>query len=374
MRIARGLAVGGVLGAMLAGAGCSSAPVDAPAMTETEALALPPIWIKCPNECACSFCLDQPPEPTTGWPGDLIATLKNTKANTTNLFLSSGLTGALAIQRGASGSSGVRSAKALAGGVAPSLHFLGVNGGSGTSAQLFDEDGTYIADGTEFNVLVTSDSLKPVVQTASTPYRIQFADLTDPSSHLFVGYQGNPSVSVNYPVAVAYLGGNWAIVMADKSPIPTGAAFYVVVGEQMAKWSPNVSLTVTATASNLVGGAVVIDNKTANNPDMALFVTPVVQAGLAPTTPLAVQYDGSSGHWLITSTTPLVAGMTFNVLVMAPRTCIDGVKDGAETDVDCGGGTCAPCGDGKACNTSADCVMYDDCFNMPGGGHACGPT
>src|SRR5262249_33675611 len=36
-------------------------------------------------------------------------------------------------------------------------------------------------------------------------------------------------------------------------------------------------------------------------------------------------------------------------------TCVDGVKDGAETDVDCGG-TCAPCAPGKNCLTNLDCM------------------
>jgi hypothetical protein len=35
---------------------------------------------------------------------------------------------------------------------------------------------------------------------------------------------------------------------------------------------------------------------------------------------------------------------------------MDGVLDGAETDVDCGGGTCPPCGFGKACKVGTDCA------------------
>ena len=35
-------------------------------------------------------------------------------------------------------------------------------------------------------------------------------------------------------------------------------------------------------------------------------------------------------------------------------TCTDAIKDGAETDVDCGG-TCPKCGDGKACGGGGDC-------------------
>ena len=35
--------------------------------------------------------------------------------------------------------------------------------------------------------------------------------------------------------------------------------------------------------------------------------------------------------------------------------CADGIKNGAESDVDCGGGTCARCQGGQICNTRDDC-------------------
>jgi hypothetical protein len=41
--------------------------------------------------------------------------------------------------------------------------------------------------------------------------------------------------------------------------------------------------------------------------------------------------------------------------------CNDGLKDGNETDVDCGGGTCPGCAVGKGCNSDADCVAGDGC-------------
>lgn len=37
-------------------------------------------------------------------------------------------------------------------------------------------------------------------------------------------------------------------------------------------------------------------------------------------------------------------------------TCTDGVKNGTETDIDCGGGTCPPCGTDKACQAARDCA------------------
>jgi formylglycine-generating enzyme required for sulfatase activity len=43
------------------------------------------------------------------------------------------------------------------------------------------------------------------------------------------------------------------------------------------------------------------------------------------------------------------------VCTLPPATCMNGVKDSNETDVDCGG-SCAPCADGRACAAPADCV------------------
>ncbi len=37
-------------------------------------------------------------------------------------------------------------------------------------------------------------------------------------------------------------------------------------------------------------------------------------------------------------------------------TCTDGIEDGTESDVDCGGGACAVCGDGAGCRLGADCA------------------
>ncbi len=36
-------------------------------------------------------------------------------------------------------------------------------------------------------------------------------------------------------------------------------------------------------------------------------------------------------------------------------TCVDNIKNGAETDVDCGGGVCRPCPIGRNCTTDTDC-------------------
>jgi cysteine-rich repeat protein/parallel beta-helix repeat protein len=46
-------------------------------------------------------------------------------------------------------------------------------------------------------------------------------------------------------------------------------------------------------------------------------------------------------------------GVTCSQLV---ATCTDGIQNGTETGVDCGGGSCAPCGLGQGCNAASDCV------------------
>ena len=45
-----------------------------------------------------------------------------------------------------------------------------------------------------------------------------------------------------------------------------------------------------------------------------------------------------------------------NVKTCAAPTCIDGVTNQSESDVDCGGTDCALCADGKNCNEVADCA------------------
>jgi hypothetical protein len=39
-----------------------------------------------------------------------------------------------------------------------------------------------------------------------------------------------------------------------------------------------------------------------------------------------------------------------------PATCSDGVKNGSESDIDCGGPTCLRCATGKTCGGQADCA------------------
>jgi hypothetical protein len=46
--------------------------------------------------------------------------------------------------------------------------------------------------------------------------------------------------------------------------------------------------------------------------------------------------------------------------------CTDGVKNGVESDVDCGGNCPNRCGIGRACDSAADCVSGQTCAKGPG--------
>jgi hypothetical protein len=62
------------------------------------------------------------------------------------------------------------------------------------------------------------------------------------------------------------------------------------------------------------------------------------------------------------------ATCTNNVCAPAAPTCMDGTKNGAETDTDCGGPTCGPCGNTKKCATNTDCLSLSCVGTM------CAPT
>src|SRR5579859_1862375 len=51
--------------------------------------------------------------------------------------------------------------------------------------------------------------------------------------------------------------------------------------------------------------------------------------------------------------------------------CNDGIKNGLETDVDCGGGICAPCVDGATCLRNGDCQSASCMNGVCGAGSSC---
>jgi hypothetical protein len=53
--------------------------------------------------------------------------------------------------------------------------------------------------------------------------------------------------------------------------------------------------------------------------------------------------------------TDCASGVCTAANVCGGPSCLDGVKNSAETDIDCGGGTCPSCANGKVCSADSDC-------------------
>ena len=75
-----------------------------------------------------------------------------------------------------------------------------------------------------------------------------------------------------------------------------------------------------------------------------------------PALPGSTSSSGSGGSGVGGASASSSSG-TSDILPTGDPTCADGVKNGPETDVDCGGDSCPPCEIGQACQNSADCKV-----------------
>lgn len=72
------------------------------------------------------------------------------------------------------------------------------------------------------------------------------------------------------------------------------------------------------------------------------------------------------------TTTASRPALTLCYTAAPPTGCADGIKNGAETDIDCGGGTCPACALTKACSIATDCTsltcgVSSTCIPLPTG-------
>lgn len=70
--------------------------------------------------------------------------------------------------------------------------------------------------------------------------------------------------------------------------------------------------------------------------------------------------SGSQYNWNIANTEQLCSGIGYSGCsggaCTGATSCSDGIKNGAETDVDCGGNSCPKCANGQTCVISSDCT------------------
>lgn len=100
--------------------------------------------------------------------------------------------------------------------------------------------------------------------------------------------------------------------------------------------------------------------------------------GFTITTPTALK-DGRSHSLSIYALDPLknvkvlISGSPKSINCAAPVSCTDGIKNGAETDVDCGGSSCPKCIQNKICNINSDC-QSGNCWSYLGSSTCQAPT
>ena len=83
-----------------------------------------------------------------------------------------------------------------------------------------------------------------------------------------------------------------------------------------------------------------------------LLLVTIVACSSVPSPSLPNLGDRQSGG---TALTVGADGGGGGAAIVAPPSCTDQLKNGNESDVDCGG-SCAPCPDGRACAGPADCA------------------
>jgi acetyl esterase/lipase len=115
-----------------------------------------------------------------------------------------------------------------------------------------------------------------------------------------------------------------------------------------------------ATWSNVgapIGGSAVASGANAgtSGSSFTLDLTATVAGWVAtPTSNTGIALDAGSGKAnVLTSESP---SNKPKLQVCYLTQCQDSTKNGVETDIDCGGGTCAPCASGKSCLTGTDCT------------------
>jgi len=127
-----------------------------------------------------------------------------------------------------------------------------------------------------------------------------------------LGPNGNPSVYVDHPVGVAYNGSKWTIVHLDGSPVQNDECYFVLF---------EGSFSHTTSQANVQDHATVIDDQRTNGKlNVTIVVTRSASAGnpTASDSPLGVYYDGSKWAIFNEDLSPMPAGVSFNVMVVAP--------------------------------------------------------
>lgn len=173
-----------------------------------------------------------------------------------------------------------------------------------------------------------------------------------------------------------------ALVQWDLSVIPAGAtvtsasaAFWVNIsnGSPTVQVHPNLGtwteLGVTWATAPAFGASLGALPTSGSNTAIS-FTLPIatVQGWLAgPNYGLTLETDAVLGQKTLapseTSTVARRPALTVCYTTSSGPSCTDSTKNGVETDVDCGGGTCPACTSGKSCLLTTDCAAPLSCIS-----------
>jgi alpha-tubulin suppressor-like RCC1 family protein len=124
--------------------------------------------------------------------------------------------------------------------------------------------------------------------------------------------------------------------------VGTVASEAVRLGPEGATFAAAVAVTLPVDRARLPAGRTIAD--------VRMFRAP---AGTTAFEEIPSRVEGGAIVGLTTHFSDFVAAIPASG---APA-CSDGLKNGAETDIDCGG-SCAPCADGKSCGAAPDCASH----------------
>lgn len=166
------------------------------------------------------------------------------------------------------------------------------------------------------------------------------------SGHLRVYYADDPSNAASLAMPSPWLRNNGTVARFTNAQAPAGPSLVraaTVRAGRVAKVVARGPGGLNIATPPGPGGVIVIYTlENANDSSVHRFCTRYSTA------------DGSTMRHGTTARGPRLR-LTGGVPIACPS-CSDGIVNGAESDVDCGGGTCPACADGAACNTATDCA------------------
>ncbi|RQS71539.1 YncE family protein [Burkholderia sp. Bp8963] len=216
-----------------------------------------------------------------------------------------------------------------------------------TAQDAIAQDHAFVANARSNTVSVIDRTTHAVVTTIAVGSVPVDLAVTPDRTQVYVANSGTNTVSIIATSSNTVV----ATVVVGSGPVstaftPDGRHAYVANSR-----ANSVSVIDTATQKVVATVSVgVVPNKVVSTPDGAsVYVT---NAGDHTVSVIATATNA------VSSTVP-VGGNPFDVATPAAPTpassCTDGMKNGQETGVDCGGPTCVPCNTGQMCLKGSDC-------------------